>query len=48
MNTGAAPTSPVGTISSPAAELWDKRLKAELRSSPRFTEKFYEKLRAAK
>ena len=48
MNTGAAPTSPVGTISSPAAELWDKRLKAELRSSPQFTEKFYEKLRAVK
>jgi hypothetical protein len=48
MNTGAAPTSPSGTTASAAAELWDKTLKAELRNSPHFTDKFYERLRAAK
>jgi len=48
MNTGAAPTSPGGTISSVAAERWDRALKAELRSSSHFTENFYEKLRTAK
>ncbi len=48
MNAGAAPKSPGGTLSSAAAELWDKTLKAELRNSPHFTDKFNEKLRAAK
>lgn len=48
MNTRAGPTSLSGTISNQAAELWDKALKAELRSSSQFTENFYEKLRAAK
>ena len=40
MNTGAAPTSPGGTISSVAAERWDRALKAEMRSSSHFTENF--------
>jgi uncharacterized circularly permuted ATP-grasp superfamily protein len=48
MNAGAAPTSPGGTLSGAAAEQWDKALKAELRNSLHFTDKFYEKLRAAK
>jgi hypothetical protein len=51
MSTGAAPEgprAPVNTITSAAAEQWDGLLKAELRQSPRFTEKFYEQLRAAK
>ncbi len=51
MSTGAAREgagAPVNTISSAAAEQWDGLLKAELRESPRFTEKFYEQLRAAK
>ncbi len=48
MSTGTAPTSPGGTLSSAAAELWDQKLKAELRNSPYFTDKFYDKLRAAK
>src|SRR6266404_8504878 len=47
MSMGAAPTSPVGNISSEAAEQWHKLLKTKLRSSPQFTEKFYAKLRAA-
>jgi uncharacterized circularly permuted ATP-grasp superfamily protein len=48
MNAGAAPTSPGGTLSNAAAQQWDKLLNAELRNSPHFTDKFYEKLRAAK
>src|SRR5215469_13614955 len=51
MNSGAAPQvpqAPVNTITSPAAEQWDTLLKAELRESPKFTEKFFERLRAAK
>jgi uncharacterized circularly permuted ATP-grasp superfamily protein len=45
---GAAPTSPGGTTSSAAAEQWHKLLEAELRSSAKFTENFYERLRKAK
>jgi hypothetical protein len=48
MSTGAAPTSPVGNISHQAAEQWHQLLKAKLRSSPNFTEKFYAELRKAK
>jgi hypothetical protein len=48
MSSGAAPTNPVSTVSSPAAELWHKLLKQELAQSPRFTEEFYGQLRAAK
>ena len=48
MSMGAAPTSPVGNISHQAAEQWHKLLQAKLRSSPKFTENFYEQLRAAK
>jgi len=48
MSMGAAPTSPVGNISNEAAEQWHKLLQAKLRSSPKFTEKFYAELRAAK
>jgi len=48
MSSGAAPTNPVITVSSPAAELWHKLLKQELGKSPKFTEEFYEQLRAAK
>jgi hypothetical protein len=48
MSMGAAPTSPVSTISSAAEEQWHRLLKAELRSSPQFTEKFYQQLRKAK
>jgi uncharacterized circularly permuted ATP-grasp superfamily protein len=48
MSLGAAPTSPVNTISNTAAEDWHKLLKAELQRSAKFTENFYEKLRAAK
>jgi len=48
MSMGAAPTSPVGNISNAAAEQWHKLLQAKLRSSPKFTEKFYTELRAAK
>jgi uncharacterized circularly permuted ATP-grasp superfamily protein len=48
MSMGAAPTSPGGTISSAAAEQWHRLLKAELRSSAKFTENFYERLRKAK
>jgi uncharacterized circularly permuted ATP-grasp superfamily protein len=48
MSTGTAPKSPGGAPSSAAVELWDKALKAELRNSPHFTDKFYERLRGAK
>src|SRR5262245_25842100 len=48
MSSGAAPTNPVSTVSSPPAELWHKLLKQELERSPEFTEQFDEKLRAAK
>jgi len=48
MSGGAASTNPVNTVSSPAAELWHKLLKQELGKSPKFTEEFYEQLRAAK
>jgi hypothetical protein len=48
MSMGAAPTSPVSTISSAVEEQWHELLKAELRSSPQFTEKFYQRLRKAK
>ena len=48
MNTGAASTLPGGNISGAAAEQWHKLLQAKLSSSPKFTEKFYEELRAAK
>ncbi len=48
MSMGAAPTSPVSTISSAVEEQWHGLLKAELRSSPQFTEKFYQRLRKAK
>jgi uncharacterized circularly permuted ATP-grasp superfamily protein len=48
MSMGAAPTSPVGEISNAAAEWWNKLLKAELRSSPEFTETFHADLRDAK
>src|SRR6266850_5288498 len=48
MSMGAAPTSPGGTTSSAAAEQWHKLLDAELRSSAKFTENFYERLRKAK
>jgi uncharacterized circularly permuted ATP-grasp superfamily protein len=48
MSMGAAPTSPVGKISNEAAEQWHQLLKAKLRSSPKFTEKFYAQLHAAK
>jgi len=48
MSSGAAPTNPAGTVSSPPAELWHQLLKQELARSPGFTEQFYDKLRAAK
>lgn len=48
MSSGAAPTNPVSTVSSPPAELWHKLLRQELQRSPEFTEQFYDKLRAAK
>ena len=48
MSMGAAPTSPGGTTSRAAAEQWHKLLEAELRSSAKFTENFYERLRKAK
>jgi uncharacterized circularly permuted ATP-grasp superfamily protein len=48
MSMGAAPTSPGGTTSSAAAEQWHKLLEAELRSSAKFTENFYERLRTAR
>lgn len=48
MSMGAAPTSPVGSLSNSAAGHWDRLLKAELRKSPKFTEEFYSELRAKK
>ena len=48
MSMGAAPTSPAGNISSAAAGHWHKLLQAELRTSPRLTEKFLAALRGAK
>src|SRR5215471_20811763 len=51
MNSKAAPQmpeAPVNTITSPAAEQWNALLQAELRDAPKFTENFYERLRAAK
>jgi len=48
VSTGAAPTNPVSTVSSPAAELWHTLLKQELLRSPKFTEEFYDQLRSAK
>jgi hypothetical protein len=48
MSMGAAPTSPVGPIPSAAAEQWHRLLKAELHTSAKFTEIFYERLRKAK
>jgi uncharacterized circularly permuted ATP-grasp superfamily protein len=48
MSMGAAPTSPGGTTSSAAAEQWHRLLEAELRSSAKFTENFYERLRTAR
>jgi len=47
MSMGAAPTSPLSPLPTAAAEEWDQLLKAELRSSPKFTEQFYGKLRDA-
>jgi len=48
MSMGAAPTSPGGTTSSAAAEQWHQLLEAELCSSAKFTENFYDRLRKAK
>jgi uncharacterized circularly permuted ATP-grasp superfamily protein len=48
MSTGAAPTDPVSAVSSPPAELWHRLLKQQLAEAPKFTEEFYDKLRAAK
>jgi hypothetical protein len=48
MSSGAAPTNPVNTVSSPAAEQWHKLLKQELARSPKFTEDFYDQLRRAR
>jgi hypothetical protein len=47
MSMGVAPTSPAGNISSAAAEQWHRLLQVQLRNSPKFTEKFYARLRAA-
>ena len=47
MSSRAKPISPVGNIAIAATEQWDTLLKAELRNTPQFTEKFYAKLRAA-
>ena len=47
MSSGAKPISPVGNIAVAATEQWNSLLKAELRNTPQFTEKFYAKLRAA-
>jgi hypothetical protein len=46
VSSGAAPTNPVSTVSSPPAELWHKLLREQLQRSPKFTEEFYDKLRA--
>src|SRR6478736_8527560 len=48
MISGAAPRNPVSTVSSPAAELWHRLLGQELQRSAKFTEEFYDKLRAEK
>ena len=48
MSTGAAPTDPVSAVSSPPAELWHRLLQQQLAGAPKFTEEFYDKLRAAK
>src|ERR1043166_6980629 len=48
MSMGAAPTSPLDSVSNSAAEHWDRLLKAELRKSPKFIEEFYSELRAKK
>jgi uncharacterized circularly permuted ATP-grasp superfamily protein len=48
MSMGTAPTSPVNTISTAAAEQWHKLLKAELRKSPKLTENFHARLQAEK
>ena len=48
MSSGAAPTDPLSTVSSPPAELWHKLLKQQLQRSPKLTEEFYDKLRAKK
>jgi len=47
MSSGRA-RNPVSTVSSQPAELWHKLLKEELQRSPKFTEEFYDRLRAAK
>ncbi|HET8967626.1 MAG TPA: hypothetical protein VFN20_15470, partial [Candidatus Acidoferrum sp.] len=47
MSSGTAPNT-ASTVSSAPAELWHKLLKEELQRSPKFTEEFYDKLRAAK
>ena len=47
MSSGAAPTSPVNTISSAAADQWHTLLKADLRNSPKLTQQFYERLQQA-
>ena len=48
MSGGAAPISPVSTVSSAAAEQWHKLLEQELERTPKLTEEFYERLRASK
>ena len=48
MRSGAAPRNPVSTVSSPAAELWHRLLGQELQRSAKFTEEFYDRLRAEK
>ena len=48
MSTGAAANNPMTAVSSPPAELWHRLLKKQLADAPKFTEQFYEKLRAAK
>src|SRR4029077_2886619 len=47
MSSGAKPISPVENIAVAAMEQWNTLLKAELRNTPQFTEKFYAQLRAA-
>jgi uncharacterized circularly permuted ATP-grasp superfamily protein len=46
MSMRAAPTSPVNSISSAAAEQWHKLLKTELRKSPKLTDNFRATLQA--
>jgi uncharacterized circularly permuted ATP-grasp superfamily protein len=48
MRSGAAPRNPVSTVANPAAELWHRLLGQELQGSAKFTEEFYDKLRAKK